>query len=771
MSATSRTFVTSTLMVCAAWSAAHAQEAKKATEVEEIIVTGTRASGRTALESLTPVDSVSGEELSQRGFPDVAKALQFLEPSVNFARAATTATAANSRPLTLRGLAPDHTLVLINGKRRHANSILNTNNTVGRGSAGVDFDMIPAAAIERIEVLRDGAAAQYGSDAIAGVINVILKSGTAASSAVLEAGVTEEGDGEYYTTNGYTGVALPNGGSLLLAAEARKQEKTNRANVDQRFGRVTYWFGDPEVELYNLALNAELPIAGGSGYAFGTLGRKDSTNPGGFRLPGLSPLYPNGFLPKTNPLVTDGALTLGWHTDDSGAGKFDVSHTYGRTKADFEAFDTANLSLGAQSPTHFEAGATIYAQNVTDVTYSRPFESFWAGANLAVGLQHRHENYEIVPSEPAAYIGTGADGFAGFNPSNPVDEGRNAYAGFVDVELKPIEPLTLAFAGRYDDYDDFGDATTWKFSMRGELTDSIALRGTVSTGFRAPSLQQQHFSAVAGALSAGNLVTVGTLPVNDPVARALGASDLRPEKSDNYSAGIVLTPLPELSFSADWFHIEIDDRIALSEQLSGAAVNTILLNAGITNFQQVRFFTNAVDTTTEGFELTARYTGQPTAGTTLRLALGYGQFETELDTLRANPVLPALPLLGTKSILYVTKAQPDEKLTFNAELQGSWWTVQSGVTRFGTYTSLPLLAVQEFGSKTVVDLSLRAQLMQSATLSVGVLNVGDERPDAVNLTGFEAAAIASTGGSFPTGEESPIGVNGRTYFLRVGFDF
>jgi len=770
MNRINQTMLSGAAILCA-WSTAYAQEVPKKSEVEEIIVTGTRAAGRTALESLTPVDSIAGEELSQRGFPDVAKALQFLEPSVNFARAATTATAANSRPLTLRGLAPDQTLVLINGKRRHATSILNTNNTVGRGSAGVDFDMIPAAAIEHIEVLRDGAAAQYGSDAIAGVINVILKHGDAGNSVVVEGGVTEEGDGEYYSTSGHTGFALPNGGSLLLAAEARKQDKTNRANVDQRFGRVTYWFGDPEVELYNLALNADLPIGPGAAYAFGTLGRKDSTNPGGFRVPGLTPLYPNGFLPKVNPVITDGALTLGWQMEDSAGGKFDISHTYGRTKADFEVFDTANFSLGAQSPTRFNAGATIYEQNVTDVAFSRPFGNFWAGANLAAGLQHRHENYEIVPSEPAAYVGTGADGFAGFNPSTPVDDGRNAYAGFVDIELKPIEPLTIGLAGRYDDYDDFGDATTWKVSMRGELTQSLALRGNVSTGFRAPSLQQQHFSAVAGALSSGRLVTVGTLPVGDPVAKALGATELKPEKSDNYSAGLVFTPLPNLSFSADWFHIEIDDRIALSEQLSGTAVNAILLNAGITNFQQVRFFTNAVDTTTQGFELMSRYNWDATPSTSVRVALGYGRFETQLDTLRANPVLPTLPLLGQKSILYVTKAQPDEKLTFNAEVQGSWWAVQSSVTHFGTYTSMPLVAVQEFGSKTVVDLSLRAEVLHGATLTAGVLNLGDEHPDAINLTGFEASAIASTGGSFPTGEESPIGVNGRTYYLRVGFDF
>lgn len=753
--------------VCTTGHAAGSAQAESES-VDEIVVTGTRATDRVARESLTPIDVVHGEELRALGFPDTSRALQYIEPSVNYARAATTATAANSRPITLRGMAPDQTLVLVNGKRWHATSILNTNNTVGRGSAGFDLDMIPLAAIERIEVLRDGAAAQYGSDAIAGVVNIILASDVDTDTVSLEAGTTEEGDGDYYTASGRTGVRFGDRGMLTLTGEARDQDRTNRANVDERLGRVTYWFGDPEVELYSLAANSSLRIASGELYAFGTFSRKDSTNPSGFRLPGRTPLFPNGYLPKINPVIDDVGATLGWRSSFDNDSSFDVSYTFGRSKAQFDVYDTVNLSLGAQSPTRFDAGATIYEQGVADLTYTLPLPALLSGANFAAGLQLRNENYEIVASEEAAFTGLGADGFAGFNPGSPIDKDRAAYAGFVDVEVHPIERLTLAGAVRYDHYDDFGSATTWKVSTRYEVTDALALRATVGTGFRAPSLQQQEFSAVAGALSAGQLVSVGTLPVRDPSARALGASDLEAEKSDNYSAGFVFAPGSGFELSADWFRIAVRDRIALSEQLAGPQVISVLRAAGITAFEQVRFFNNAVDTTTEGFEITAKYSTPILDGFDLRMLLGYGHFDTELDELRPNPVLPDLPLLNTKSILYITQAQPDEKLTFAAELRAQRWSVQANLAHFGTYTSQPLLLTQKFGAKTVADISVNLNVTRAIILGLGVQNIGDVQPDAID---GQDQVIASTGNSFPTGEESPIGVNGRTYFARVRAGF
>lgn len=309
----------------------------------DIIVTGTRSTGRAVLESAAPIDVVSGDAIANTGFSDIGRALNFLQPSVNFARAATTASAANTKPITLRGLSPDQTLVLVNGKRRHTNAVLNVNNSIGRGSAGADLDTIPESAIERIEVLRDGAAAQYGSDAIAGVVNIILKSNASGGSAELMGGITEEGDGENAMASISVGFGLGNGGHLTVTALARHQELTNRAFIDQRFGRVTYRIGDPKASIANLAIDTAVPLGDLELYGFGTLTRKISNNGAGFRVPNFSPLYPNGFLPIIEPHIWDIGGTLGIRGEIAGF-RADLSGTYGYNKADFGVFDTANVS-------------------------------------------------------------------------------------------------------------------------------------------------------------------------------------------------------------------------------------------------------------------------------------------------------------------------------------------------------------------------------------------------------------------------------------------
>lgn len=756
--------VTTTLWV----GSAVAQEVTAALpEGGEVIVTGTRSAGRAAIESSAPVDVVTSAAIEDTGYPDLSRALNFLQPSVNFARAATTASAANTRPITLRGLSPDQTLVLVNGKRRHANAVLNVNNSIGRGAAGVDFDTIPESAIERIEILRDGAAAQYGSDAIAGVVNIILKSNASGGSAGILGGVTEEGDGLNGLATASVGLGLGDRGHLTLTALIRHQDPTNRAFTDQRFGRVTYRIGDPRASVASFAFDAGVPMGDLELYGFGTVTRKVSNNAAGFRVPGFSPLYPHGFLPIVEPTIWDVGGTVGLK-GRFGSLRADLSQTYGYNKADFEVFDTANASLGLTSPTRFDSGGVTYRQHVTDLTFALPLDGVVAGGNIAAGAQYRHESYAIRSGEPLAYAGTGADGFAGFNPRNPTNAGRGAYAGFLDIELRPVRQLLLGGALRYDHYDDFGGRTTWRATSRLEAAPGVAVRATLGSGFKAPSLQQQYYSAVQGALSAGVLVNVATLPVADPVARALGAAPLKSERSRNATAGVVFGPFSGFTFTADYFHIRIRDRIALSEQLGGAAVNTVLRNAGITGFSQVRFFTNAVDTTSKGVEVTARWQGSLGPQTRLVAAAGYSWLDNRLDTLRANPTLPALPLLATKSILFLTEAQPHAKATVQANLTHGRFELGASLTAFGTYTSAPLVKVQTFGGKESVDLSAGYTFAEGLRLQAGVQNLFDARPEGII---DQTTAIAATGGSFPTGEETPLGLNGRSYFARLSARF
>lgn len=735
-------------------------------KTDAIVVTGTRSAGRRALESAVPVDVVTEQELSATGYPDLNRALNFLEPAINFPRAATTATAANTRPFTLRGLSPDQTLVLVDGKRRHTNAVLNVNNSIGRGSAGVDLDTIPQNAIQRIEILRDGAAAQYGSDAIGGVVNIILKDNARGGSAELLGGITEAGDGLNGLAAINGGMPIGESGHLTLGAIARAQEATNRALVDQRFGRVTYRIGDPEASLFGGSLNFAMRLGGAELYGFATGARKVSNNGAGFRVPGSSPLYPDGFLPIIEAQILDLAGTVGIAFELAGFG-IDLSQSYGRNEADFTVFDTANFSLGLASPTRFDSGGVTYEQYVTDLTATRPLPIL-AGGNIAAGAQYRRESYRIREGEAAASAGTGADGFVGFAPRVPVNQDRSAFAFFLDVELRPVEALLIGGAVRYDEYDDFGGAATWRVSARADLVDGLALRGSLGTAFRAPSLQQQNFSAVQGALSRGQLVSVATLPVDDPIAQALGAAELRAERSDNYSAGIVLQPTARLALTLDAFHIKIRDRIALSEQLGGSAVNAILTNAGVAGFSEVRFFTNAVDTNTTGVEATARWAGFIGPDTRLSLDVGFALYESDLKTLRPNPVLPGLPLLGTKSILLLTEGQPSDKLTAQATVEHRSIEARAALTRFGSYESLPLVATQTFEGGMSVDLSLAYEVLPGLRMTAGVQNVLDDRPDEI---AEQVNFIAATGGSFPTGEETPLGGNGRSYFVQLSGRF
>lgn len=744
--------------------------------LEDIVVTATRrVEGRPALESPVPIDVVQGDALGRSGYADLSRGLQFQVPSVNFNRAATTATAASTRPITLRGLAPDQVLVLVNGKRRHASSILNTNNSIGRGSAPVDLNTIPDAAIERIEILRDGAAAQYGSDAIAGVVNIILREDASGGYGALQGGITDQGDGADESATGRVGFDLGGRGHLTVSGQIRHQDPTNRANVDQRFGWVTYKIGDPRISDFNGAIDSSYSLGGnGELYLFGTGSYRVAQSPSGFRTPTTAPtLYPAGYVALINPRIADFGVTGGYRTTFGNDWHFDVSHTVGYDQANFVVGNTVNLSLGpngAASPQSFYAGGVTYRQHVTDALLTKSFDVL-RGLNIAAGAQDRLELYKIKNGEPLAYFGAGADGFPGFNPRNPVDKNRNAYAGFVDLELDATRFLTLGAAGRYDHYSDFGGAATWKSTARLAATDWLAFRAAASTGFRAPSMQQQYFSAVTNNLSStGALVTVGTLPVTDPVARALGATALKPEKSKNYSAGIVLTPTRNFYFTADYFRIEIENRIALSEQLSGTGVANILTAAGIRNFQQVRFFTNAIDTNTEGFELSGRYSTAIGTRANLALGFGYGRFLSNLERLAPNGAIPSLPLLATKSLIFVTKGQPKDKVTFDATLDYAPFTFNVDVTRFGSVQGADLATLQTYSAKTLVDLSLGVALSKAMSITAGVQNVGDVYPDQP-VDNRLASVIAATGGSFPAPEEAPFGFNGRSYYLRLESNF
>jgi iron complex outermembrane receptor protein len=724
--------------------------------VQELVVVGSRGAPRLATETAAPVDVLGGDLLAQRGYDDLSKMLQVLAPSFNFPRSSTAPSSANTRSATLRGLSPDQVLVLVDGHRRHASSVLNFNNTIGRGTTPVDFNTLPASAIAQVEILRDGAAAQYGSDAIAGVINIVLRHDADGGAASVQYGQTEKADGATTLLTLRQGFSLGGEGFLTVDAEARNREHTNSAQIDPRVGRITQRHGDPDAYDLNLALNAERSLGAVTAYAFATLDRRRSESAALFRLPTVDPaIYPNGFLPLIKLRMTDLGGAAGLRGDWAGWA-WDLSSTFGYDRADFHVADTANTSLGLASPHGFDGGGGRYVQNLVDLSGSRHF-GLLAGANLAGGLEYRYETFRIRPGEPLSFQGAGAQGFPGYNPPRPVDIDRHAQSAWLDGELNPAAGLTLGLAGRLEDYSDFGQKTTGKASAFWRTSPWLALRVSGSTGFRAPALQQQGFATVTSQLSAGQLVNVGTFSVNDPVATALGGTPLRPETSKSWSAGLVLTPLAHLSLTADAFRIDIADRIALSESLTGPAVAAILAAHHITNASQVRFFTNAADTRTEGWEAAVHWSGQVGANGDYNLTLVYGSYDNDLTRLRANPVLPALPLLAAAAIATLTDAQPRNKLTLGGDMTLGAWRLSGDIVRYGDWTAAPLGPLQTFGDKTTVDLSAAYALTKALRVQAGVVNATNQYPDRV---------IGSSDGR-PYTEGGGLGVDGREYFVRL----
>jgi iron complex outermembrane receptor protein len=593
------------------------------------------------------------------------------------------------------------------------------------------------------------------------VINLVLRDEPDGSSGSVQYGETQRGQGQTFIATARQGFALGAGGFVTLSAEVRDRGDTNAAEIDPRFGRVTSTLGDPQSTDLQAVVNAELPLDDQTTlFGFATLGSRKSEMSPLFRAPTVFPaFYPNGFLPIVNLDLADAGANLGVR-DVLAGWKWEVSDTYGSSKGDYDVSNTVNTALGVASPKAFYGGGTRYRQNLVDATANRAF-AMLAGANLAVGLERRFEAYELVPGEPRSYTLAGAQGFPGFHPPSPVDVDRSAFSAFIDAELSPIEGLNLGAAARFENYSDFGDATTGKVTAFWRPIDLVALRAAVSTGIRAPSLQQQYFSTVTSQNNNGVLQNVGNFAVTDPVSVALGASPLRAETSTNYSAGFVMTPGHGLTFSIDAYRIDIDDRISMTENLQGPLVAAILAAHGVTSAAVARFFTNASDTRTQGWEATLRWDGQLGPSTRLAVTLGYGAFDTDPRRIGTNPVLPSIPLLGPASIDALADGQPRDKAMVNAELSWGDWRFTADVVDFGSHVAPVGTGVIRLDGATSVDLSAAWRVTRALTVTAGVLNATDEYP----------ARIASDATGRPYSEFDPLGFNGREYFLRLSTEF
>ncbi len=760
--------------------------------LDTLIVTGTRVADRTVAESQSPIDIITPETLEATGTTELATALARALPSLNFPRPAIADGTSGVRPAQMRGLAPDQLLILVNGKRRHISALVNVNGTIGRGSSSVDLNTIPISAIERVEVLRDGASAQYGSDAIAGVVNLVLKGSGSGGSITANYGQYSKGDGQQWQLSGDAGFGFAgDAGSVHLAAQAGHQDITNRAGAYQGtspntgnfpgVGETTFKIGDPEVDATAISANASLKVGDntnlyatfmGSNRDINSFAFYRSKNHGGQGAL-LAQVYPNGYVPEINQYSRDRSILFGAKGISGGGWNWDLSYNYGNNHLDFRTQNTINYALGANSPRSFYDGTLEYSQQVLNADFSKPIAiGLEYPATLSLGAEYRTETWTQGAGEPDSYFGSGAQGFAGFTPRNAGSHDRHNYAVHAGLEADVTDKLSAGVAGRYEDYSDFGNQFSGKLSARYAVTEKAALRGTVSTGFRAPSLAQQHYQAVTTNINNGVASEAGTFPAAGAAAQALGADPLQAENSRSVSLGLVLQPAERVYLTIDAYEISIDDRIVLSSNIpltGNVAAQALLAGLGITGVTSARYFNNAIDTRTQGVDVVGTWS-VPLQASTLNWTAGYSYNKTRVTRIAPNPAqLKALGAnlerIGRDERGRVEEGFPRDKLGINANWTMQRWDLNTGATRYGDFTtrnsSNPKLD-QTYGAKWVVDVSANFRPTEHWMLTVGADNVFNTYPE-------KAIYGNSTFGLIPYSLQSPFGFNGSYAYAKVTF--
>jgi len=831
-------------------SAASASPTASQESLEEVVVTGTRQTGLKAVDSPAPIQIISADALkAASGNGDLMSTLSQLVPSMTM-QAIGFDMAGQTLQAKLRGLSPNHVLVLVDGKRRHttANIAIDLGSPY-QGGAGVDLNFIPLDAIDHIEVLTEGAAAQYGTDAIAGVINIILKKNSSGGSVTGTYGNYMNGGGNTGDVSGNAGFGLSNSGYFNLTGEVHNHGHSNQGAIDERvinpanlttypgsnlpdapgYPYMNQIFGDAESHLKIAALNSGFNFDEGTEvYFFGTYGDKQAASYENYRLPtavqytdpisgATSYPFPYGFNPQEASKETDYSLTGGvkgvvaqWN--------WDVAMTYGGDKVKIFTLDSANAGTfalnGIPTPLDYYDGFLKTTQWTTTADFNRDFDVGLAGPlNVAFGAEYRRETYTIGAGVPLSYLDGGAQSYPGFTPTDAGIHDRKNYAGYVDFASKPIDGLRIDAAGRFEHYSDFGDATVGKLTGRYDFNPQFAVRGTISNGFRAPTLAEEFYSSTT--------VTPTTafvqLPPNSPGGKLLGLGDgLQPEKSVNYSIGFAWRPIPQMSATLDLYQITITNRIVGSGQLVGyhngdvvsSAVNAAIVangnqldptivESGLTG---VNVFANGIDTRTRGADLVFDFPADFRFGTIV-WSVGATYNDTSVTKIPVTPALLAgQPLYDQEAISDLSTATPKYIMNLGALLTTGKLSINlqekiygpssdyenddgdNGGTGPGTFQVCPTgpctasLAYykNEIGLTPITNLDVGYQFTDHLKLAVGALNLFDRFPPRLNAT------LAAHGNSFAYGDNfavsqypqfSPLGINGGFYYVKAVFTF
>ncbi|WP_338411396.1 TonB-dependent receptor [Pseudoalteromonas nigrifaciens] len=841
---------TAGLFISGSAIAADAQTTTKVNKnLEKIAVVGTRSAPRSIGDSPVPIDIIGGEELSKSGNTDMLELLKGAIPSLNVHSMPISDAASLVRPANLRGLPSDSTLILLNGKRRHRASVIAfLGGGINDGAQGADISVIPSIALKQVEVLRDGAAAQYGSDAIAGVINFVLKDASEGGSLEVRKGEYYEGDGDTTQVSGNIGLPFTDNGFANLSFQYKTADATSRSV--QRFDAkalndagvpdiapITQVWGAPEVnDDISIFGNVGLELTNNSEfYMFGNYSERDvrggfyyrnpHTRPGAYSNDGgdtllvgdltgdmsgncptiaiddnvldnpdyingvannpdcfaFNEMLPGGFTPNFGGNITDASLTIGTKGQfTDGFLKdvyYDLSGTVGYNESRYFIYDTINASLGPESPRDFSPGKYEQLEKNFNFDLSKGFDfGLPYDVNIASGLEWHEETFTVISGDEASFIagpltdqgfGIGSNGFPGFKPSDAGEYSRRNYAAYVDIEAPFTEEFLMGLAVRFEDYDTFGTTTNYKLMAQYHLTEDLNIRGSISTGFRAPTVGQANVSNVQTNLSSGVLVDSALLPPTNPIAIQLGGQELEPEESQSYTFGAVYT-LGDLFLTVDYYNIKVDERISQSDKIELSQADKDKLTAsGIPNVQnlaQVSFFTNDFDTTTQGVDLVANYSTELLNGSsTFSLAYNWNETEVTRSTIITGPF----------KVSRLENDLPNHRATLSWAQQWESFSAFTRVNYFGEYQGVHVdydETAKMADAAVTLDAEITYFLNESMSFSVGAQNLLDQEAEKLDFSGAsDFIPNNNWGGQYY--ETSPFGINGGYYYVKATYTF
>jgi iron complex outermembrane receptor protein len=774
-----------------------------------IIVTGTRKKGLRVQDSAAPIQVLDSDALSHVGQPNLNQALTQIVPSFN-AESFGGDTANLTLSASLRGLSPNQTLVLVNGKRRHGSANLHVDSGQFQGAAAPDLDLIPTDAIDHIEILQDGAAAQYGSDAIAGVINIILKSDRKGGSASFTGGGYYGGGGEQLAESARIALPIGDKGYFNLTGFHRFHGFSQQGAGDRRLvnpdgsavaGNPSSWTsipgfpdlnritGDPRSNLTTGVFNAGYDFGEVELYSFGSYGRRTAQSYENYRLPNrisrtvagvTTLLYPSGFSPLEGLVESDYSVTAGARGHVEGW-TWDLSGTYGKDKDRISTLNSANAALYTDTgftPTNFYDGSFISSELTGNLDITKQFDAGLAKpVNVAFGAEYRRNRFQITQGDPASIYKEGSQSYPGFQPTDAASHTRTAWSGYVDISFNPVEAWTVDLAGRYESYSDFGSAWIGKVTTRYDFSPAFAIRGTVDNGFRAPTLAEEYYSAT----NVSPTSAVVQLPPNSAAAAILGFKPLAPEKSTNFSAGLVAHPVPEVTLSLDAYQVSVRNRIVATGTILGQSgttvINPLVLQAiaahgnildPTVSFVGVSLFTNNVSTRTRGIEFSAQYTSH----------LSVGQIDWSLTAnYNRTTITKNAGTLNLQAQSNLTSAAPRYKIGFGALFTSGAFTLNLRETLYGPSTVYLTPDSSNFyrshlAVAPITDLELGYKVTRNLQLALGANNLFDKKPPINPLVpGSVSTNIAGSSVNGAPISYGPYGINGGYYYGRVTVTF